>query len=544
MVFNRLSLTTLGEFLSAYTRCFRCDHHFFSQVLQAAVTTAVTTAFSAVGAQGTETTSGPLRCPTPPPFLYDDYKHIKPWFRSEYKPDDGITDGTATTLPRRGRPAKDQDQDAPSNQHVYIQTPEGVTLSQNRLGAMSDAAYAIWNLFRTQGVAPEKWKEIDAVSARFYRNSMYRDFPELRLANSSWKLDLWTSKRYSGWYKEHVLKGEPRRNTRAKRGTTQAPAVPELDNPTLLHMTPAPEEAEQILQPPASSPPSSPPPFSPPPSSPAPDASSSSPLHPEPAQVEGPTTAPASLNIVAPIPARPYQNPLDNLDMDTILEPPSPETATSSSPTTASEEIPPTTAPSRSKRQRGGGDPNPRSSKASNPSAKARKLIKPTKFLTPRNFCIRAWIAARPDGPETAYEDDFNDYFKSLSRRALEPFVQQSKDAKAAAAVVLETRPNHFITSWTSPISQSSHHFQSFNCIHSSIASRICIRPIQTCNVFFLPPKPQDHTPYPIPHRQHSVSTVYVIRTRDRLGGRGGRDLELFLIIRKGGNGWGGESVL
>ncbi len=96
---------------------------------------------------------------------------------------------------------------------------------------MRGYARSIYVHFKRTGVAPQKWGQLDVVSAEFFFKSMVDRFPDLAFCENNWKANLIAISTYPSWWRNHGSKTEPR-NEMPKRDRSPSDANRELQAPS------------------------------------------------------------------------------------------------------------------------------------------------------------------------------------------------------------------------------------------------------------------------------------------------------------------------
>ncbi|TFK70688.1 hypothetical protein BDN72DRAFT_525439 [Pluteus cervinus] len=139
-----------------------------------------------------------------------DYPDVPFWTQGEYdnhlNTRKGLVNGLENSKPKRGRPKKSTNTNQPVNRHPYITTAEGATLTDDRHDTISKTGYQVFQTLKGVGFAPKRWKDIRYDAAQYFYGVMRANFVEFCYCDDDWKLELWATKRYSGWYREHVKK--------------------------------------------------------------------------------------------------------------------------------------------------------------------------------------------------------------------------------------------------------------------------------------------------------------------------------------------------
>jgi hypothetical protein len=82
----------------------------------------------------------------------------------------------------------------------FLVREDGSQVDEGELVAITELARMEWTLWDTAGLAPEKWGNRNAVVWTHMVNTMYAQFPYLRLAQNHWKCSQLGHLGYPSWY--------------------------------------------------------------------------------------------------------------------------------------------------------------------------------------------------------------------------------------------------------------------------------------------------------------------------------------------------------
>ncbi|KAH7905891.1 hypothetical protein BJ138DRAFT_705412 [Hygrophoropsis aurantiaca] len=85
----------------------------------------------------------------------------------------------------------------------FVQHENGDVIDGHRASDIRKHAREIFAHLLRMGTAPKVWGEVGLVAATYYRSEMYRQFPELRLCEQNWKVNMIATDTYSQWYRKH-----------------------------------------------------------------------------------------------------------------------------------------------------------------------------------------------------------------------------------------------------------------------------------------------------------------------------------------------------
>ncbi|KAF8896296.1 hypothetical protein BD779DRAFT_1668112 [Infundibulicybe gibba] len=139
------------------------------------------------------------------PLAQSDYPNVPFWtlqkFRDSGKENAGKTDGLATQKPRRGRPRTSDGEE----KHTYLTDANGKPLGRVRLGFIGDSARQVWGSLADFGLTYPTYKAIRGLAYEYYQGEMFSKYEEFRLCENAWKLDEWSMRNYSSWYRNEIL---------------------------------------------------------------------------------------------------------------------------------------------------------------------------------------------------------------------------------------------------------------------------------------------------------------------------------------------------
>ncbi len=128
----------------------------------------------------------------------EDHPGVKFWTRSEY--DAVIARARATTtkpsVPKRGRIKVT---DEPSDKPELIEDEYGNPVSTSTAASIRECMRQHWQTLHNKGRLPPNFSAADSEVLHWFRNQMYREFPNLMLCDFHWKLDRLWKDTFSGW---------------------------------------------------------------------------------------------------------------------------------------------------------------------------------------------------------------------------------------------------------------------------------------------------------------------------------------------------------
>lgn len=105
----------------------------------------------------------------------------------------------------------------------FVEHEDGSIATNEEAVQMRRFARSIFTHFNKTGVAPQKWGQLDVISADFYFNAMTERFPYLALCENNWKANMIATLSYPSWWRNHGSRAEaPGKNTKRDRSPSNA----------------------------------------------------------------------------------------------------------------------------------------------------------------------------------------------------------------------------------------------------------------------------------------------------------------------------------
>ncbi|KAH9167197.1 hypothetical protein EDB89DRAFT_1910207 [Lactarius sanguifluus] len=157
----------------------------------------------------------------------------------------GETDRNAITVKKKakaGRPPKTADDiDDDSHGHLYLENLDGTLISTASLRKLSSKARSVWFTLADHSEAPPTWGKVSDVAGEYYFRRVLNE-PGLEFLqycdDGLWKLREWTQQSYSGWARNHGIRGSQPRQKDAQEGLEEGG----LDDPKLIRISPDKED--------------------------------------------------------------------------------------------------------------------------------------------------------------------------------------------------------------------------------------------------------------------------------------------------------------
>lgn len=155
----------------------------------------------------------------------------------------GETDGNATAIRKKakaGRPPKTTDDDD-THGHLYLENLDGTLINTASLRKLSSKARSVWFTLATHHEAPPTWGKVSDVAGEYYYRRVLNE-PGLEFLqycdDGLWKLREWTQQSYSGWARNHGIRGSQMRQKTPQEGSERGG----LDDTKLIHISPDKED--------------------------------------------------------------------------------------------------------------------------------------------------------------------------------------------------------------------------------------------------------------------------------------------------------------
>lgn len=97
--------------------------------------------------------------------------------------------------------AKDKNSGREPTWTEFITDEKGVQMSKQRHRELWEDAKIAWNSLYYRRLDPTTWSKKHTTAADYFYNTILQKYPEFRLCDGNWKLQMWATKRYSDWTK-------------------------------------------------------------------------------------------------------------------------------------------------------------------------------------------------------------------------------------------------------------------------------------------------------------------------------------------------------
>lgn len=97
--------------------------------------------------------------------------------------------------------AKDKNSGREPTWTECITDEKGVQMSKQRHRELWEDAKIAWNSLYYRRLDPTTWSKKHTAAANYFYNTILQKYPEFRLCDGNWKLQMWATKRYSDWTK-------------------------------------------------------------------------------------------------------------------------------------------------------------------------------------------------------------------------------------------------------------------------------------------------------------------------------------------------------
>lgn len=126
----------------------------------------------------------------------EDYPSVRFWCRNEWE--SFVTEAKASSTWHQNT-----SKTGPCDSLAFITDPNGKSINRIQATAIRQFARGLWQTLANANRDPITWGSADLSVIRFYRNNMYSDFPDLRLCDNDWKVDMIAQKDYPSWHRSH-----------------------------------------------------------------------------------------------------------------------------------------------------------------------------------------------------------------------------------------------------------------------------------------------------------------------------------------------------
>lgn len=152
----------------------------------------------------------------------EEYPEVMFWHRNEWDTHVQIAKSNQTW---RQNTAKEATCDA----LAFIMDANGTSI--NGYGAIRIRQYArqLWQSLAKAGRDPPNWGNADASAVKFFRTHMYTEFPDLRLCENDWKVDMIAQKDYPSWHRSHGSENSKNLKRQVKRSMSNSPELSDHD---------------------------------------------------------------------------------------------------------------------------------------------------------------------------------------------------------------------------------------------------------------------------------------------------------------------------
>ena len=97
--------------------------------------------------------------------------------------------------------AKDKNRGREPTWTEFMTDEKGVELSKQRHKELWEDAKMAWNSLYYRRLDPTTWSKKHTAAADYFYNTILQKYPEFRLCDGNWKLQMWATRRYSDWTK-------------------------------------------------------------------------------------------------------------------------------------------------------------------------------------------------------------------------------------------------------------------------------------------------------------------------------------------------------
>ena len=165
----------------------------------------------------------PVKQETPLPTLNDlpeaereEFPSVKYWCRHEWSASEDLQVASI------GAPGKTRAAQGENVSMKFVEDENGIVIDGYRASSIRKLARSLWAGLSKAGKAPKSWGKVDAQTSSQFQIEMCRKFPELRLCEGNWKVDLIATMNYPSWYSNQAKEKEENRK-RASAGPLPDP---------------------------------------------------------------------------------------------------------------------------------------------------------------------------------------------------------------------------------------------------------------------------------------------------------------------------------
>jgi hypothetical protein len=141
----------------------------------------------------------------------EDFPLVKYWCRHEWTASDDLQVASI------GAPGKSRAAQGENVSLKFVEDENGNAIDGYKATAIRKFARSLWAGLSNAGKAPKSWGKVDAETSSQFQIEMCRKFPELRLCEGNWKVDLIATMNYPSWYSNQAKEKEENRK-RASAG--------------------------------------------------------------------------------------------------------------------------------------------------------------------------------------------------------------------------------------------------------------------------------------------------------------------------------------
>jgi hypothetical protein len=173
----------------------------------------------------------------------EEFPFIKYWFRHEWSASEDLQVASI------GAPGKARAAQGENVSMKFVEDENGNVIDGYRACSIRKFARSLWAGLSKAGKAPKSWGKVDAQTSSQFQTEMCRKFPELRLCEGNWKVDLIATMNYPSWSSNQAKEKEESRK-RASAGPLPNPKRPKPASSIALQaQTPADHATNDRPQP-------------------------------------------------------------------------------------------------------------------------------------------------------------------------------------------------------------------------------------------------------------------------------------------------------
>jgi hypothetical protein len=135
----------------------------------------------------------------------ENFSAVKYWSRHEWSASEDLQVASI------GAPGKARAAQGENVSMKFVEDENGNVIDGYRASSIRKLARSLWAGLSKAGKAPKSWGKVDAQTSSQFQIEMCRKFPELRLCEGNWKVDLIATMNYPSWFSNQAKEKEENR---------------------------------------------------------------------------------------------------------------------------------------------------------------------------------------------------------------------------------------------------------------------------------------------------------------------------------------------